>query len=133
MSNSGDQTQQRDQKDGPEYRSVIIQPLAAHPMPRSFSLLPKLTKPTMTTLNISYSNNKQEVAAGSSSFSRRWKVQELSELPTDYLLVRTNVYVKDASPQQVADRICNTLKNLSITTDLKAFEWKVSFTSIASR
>jgi len=60
----------------------------------------------------------------------RWTIRQLHEMHSDYILVRTNVYVKqdvDCSTnsttnsqiqqpaQQLADRICQTLKSLSIT------------------
>ena len=130
MFNNRDQNEQRGHEDGPEYRSVMIQPLTAPTMPmRSFSPSPKLSKPTPTTTSINSNSNKTQDGAGSSSFPCRWIVQALSELPTDFLLVRTNVYVKDtASPQLIANRICNTLKTLSITIDSKTFEGEVSDT-----
>jgi len=39
----------------------------------------------------------------------------LKDVPSDYALVRTNVYIKNRNPQEVADLICDTLQLLSIT------------------
>merc|ERR1712072_530203 len=64
----------------------------------------------------------RKTLTGSETSSRRWELKELSELPADHMLARPNVYVEDPNPQLVADRICNTLKMLSISIDCKAFE-----------
>mmetsp|Transcript_24552 Transcript_24552/g.27438 ORF Transcript_24552/g.27438 Transcript_24552/m.27438 type:complete len:420 (-) Transcript_24552:751-2010(-) len=57
-----------------------------------------------------------------SPHQHRWIIRELQELPSDYSLVRTNVSVPQEEvdtpllqPPQVADRLCQTLKSLSIT------------------
>jgi hypothetical protein len=121
MFNNGNQNQQRigQEEDDPEYRSVMIRPQM------SLTPLPSMNSKLIRTEGAS--NKQDRVVAKSSplspiasSFSpppRRWSVQVLTELPTDYMLVRTNVHVKDSNPQLVADGICNTLKLLSITID----------------
>lgn len=75
----------------------------------------------------SSSSSSSSTSTSTSPPHHRWIIRELHELPSDYVLVRTNVYVKqnqdnddDAdcsnnSPQLVANRICQTLKSLSIT------------------
>jgi len=117
--------QQRGKEDRPEYRSMTIeystiQPLAAPNTRRLFSPLEKVNK-SIETFDHSYSKSEDEITRQSSS-SYKWELQELTELPVDYILVRTNVYVKVSSSQIVADRICNALKTLSIVIDSKSFE-----------
>ena len=120
--------QQRGKEDRPEYRSMTIeystiQPLAAPNTRRLFSPLEKVNK-SIETFDHSYSKSEDEITRQSSS-SYKWELQELTELPVDYILVRTNVYVKVSSSQIVADRICNALKTLSIVIDSKSFEEEV--------
>jgi hypothetical protein len=129
MSQIDDQNeQQRDKEDGPKYRSMTIeystiQPLAAPNTRRLFSPLEKVNR-SIATFDHSYSKSEDERTRQSSS-TYKWEVQELAELPVDYILVRTNVYVKVSSSQIVADRICNALKTLSIVIDSKSFEEEV--------
>mmetsp|Transcript_15046 Transcript_15046/g.26035 ORF Transcript_15046/g.26035 Transcript_15046/m.26035 type:complete len:399 (-) Transcript_15046:128-1324(-) len=100
-------------EDGPEYRSIMMQPLAAPPMPRSFAPLPvKISKPNASSSKSTTS--KTSISASPS----QWKVDELAALPAGYLLERTNAYVDDASPQTVADRVCDCLRMLSIAADI---------------
>jgi hypothetical protein len=115
----------RTREDGPEYRSVMIQPLRAPETRRLFSPLEKVNKST-TTFNHDYRNSEEKLTQLPSS-NYRWEVEELEDLPVDYVLVRTNVYVKDSSAQLVATRISDALKSLSITIDLKGVETKVRF------
>ena len=119
---NGNQNQQRigrEEEDDPEYRSVMIRPRM------SLTPLPSMNRKLIRTegasnkqnLVVAKSSPLSPIACSFSSSPHRWTVQELTELPTDYMLVRTNVYVKDSNPQLVADGICNTLKSLSITID----------------
>jgi len=112
-SNSGMDQQRVSREDGPEYRSVMIQPLATPIQARDMAPLPKLKKSTFSGFANSCSNKKRGLNE-SSPIVHRWRVQELSALSADYVLTRTNVYVNDASPQEIADRICLALKTLSI-------------------
>lgn len=67
-------------------------------------------------------NPRSAAAATSSMSTTPWRVdQELSEIPTEHLLVKTSAYLKEANPQVVADRICDALRALSITIDSEAF------------
>jgi hypothetical protein len=133
MSSLDNQTnQQRATEDGPEYRSVsMIQPLAtpiqplAAPNMKRLSPLQKVNK-SKPAFGLEISSSEDEFKTSSSS-GNRWEVHDLPELPIDYTLVRTNVYVKDSSAQVVADRICNALKSQSILIDSKYFEEKVRF------
>lgn len=132
MSSLDNQTnQQRATEDGPEYRSIsMVQPLAAP--------IQRLAAPNMKRLSPLQRVNKSKPAFGlkisssedvfktSSSSGSRWEVHDLPELPIDYTLVRTNVYVKESNAQVVADRICNALKSQSIVLDSKYFEEKNS-------
>jgi len=123
MSNSDEiNKQQRVVEDGPEYRSVSIQPLAAPNMKRLYSPLENINK-SKTAYNHSYDIIDEDRTSSSLSISR-WKVKHIQDLPIDYNLVRTNVYVKDSSPQIVADRICEALKSLSVTVNLNGSEDK---------
>jgi len=114
----------RTREDGPEYRSAMIQTLRAPETRRLFSPLEKVNKST-PTFNHNYRNSEEELTQLSSS-NYRWEVEELEDLPVDYVLVRTNVYVKDSSAQLVATRIFDALKSLSITIDSKGVETKNS-------
>jgi hypothetical protein len=122
MFNNGNQNQQRigqEEEDDPEYRSVMIRPqMSLTPLPSMNSKLIRTEGASnKQDLVVAKSSPLSPIASSFSSSPRRWTVQELTELPTDYILVRTNVYVKDSNPQLVADGICNTLKSLSITID----------------
>lgn len=112
-SNSGIDQQRVSREDGPEYRSVMIQPLATPVQARDMAPLPKLNKPTFSGFANSCSNKKRGLNESSPPV-HRWRVQELSALSADCVLTRTNVYVNDASPQEIADRICVALKTFSI-------------------
>ena len=105
-------------------KSSSLSPLRPLPMPLPSKLF-RCKNPAI--------NNKERVIVPSPSSSsststststspsphHQWIIRELHELPSDYVLVRTNVYVKKEDgrlqPQLVADRICQTLKALSIT------------------
>lgn len=68
--------------------------------------------------SISLSSLSSLSPASPTSSSSKWKVSDLKELPSDYNLVRTYVYIEcsdNDTPQNVADKICNTFKSLSIT------------------
>lgn len=108
--------QQRAMEDVPEYRSVMIQSSATPNMKRLFPLEKAIKLPPV--LDHSHITRKRESKSPSPSVYR-WEQTELPNLPTDYSLVRTNIYVNDSSAQIVADRICNELKNLSIVIDSK--------------
>lgn len=111
---------QRVKEDGPEYRSVMMGPSANHSMLRSLSpSVKKLGHPQTTSPS---SCSGRQSLTESDTPSRRWELKELPKLPADHMLVRPNVYVGDASPQLVADRICNTLRMLAISADYKALE-----------
>lgn len=114
------QNDEKDEKDriveeGPEYRSVSIQPEATPGMGPMFVPLKNAKKPSIA-FHHSKTRRKEPQMVFYPSFYR-WQVQNLQELPIDYNLVKTNVYVKDSSAQEVAQRICNALKTLSITVD----------------
>lgn len=103
-------------EDGPEYRSVAIQPLSSPIMPRPLAPLRKRSSSPMKT-SIHACHDTAEELDGPDPLSFRWRVQELPELSPDYTLLRTNVYVKDSSAQLVANRICNVLRASSISID----------------
>lgn len=119
MSNIGKHNDQgmASEEDGPEYRSVMIQPLAAPAMERLFSPLEKVGKSSVGYGN-SYSKSEDKHASSPPS-SYRWGLQKLPELPADYTLVRTNVYVKNSSVQSVVDRITKELRASSLSIDSK--------------
>lgn len=118
MSAVSDQSvQQRAIEEGPEYRSVMIQPASSPNMRRQFSPLEKASN-FPVTLDHSRNNSKCE-SKRPSSFGYRWEQKELPNLSIDYILVRTNVYVKESNAQIIADRICNELKSSSIFVDSK--------------
>eukprot|EP00536_Pseudo-nitzschia_multiseries_P003324 jgi/Psemu1/301905/fgenesh1_kg.51_\ len=109
-------------EDGPDYRSVAIQPLTAAPaFAGPLVPSPKLIVSAGKSSNRTNPNNERE-GHGLSSSSPRWIVRELSELPAGYMLVRTNIYVRDAGPQQIAERICNGLISSSIAIDSRNAE-----------
>jgi hypothetical protein len=86
-------------EDTPQYMSVMMSPLSAPPMPRSFARQTKvqpMQKVKEPTLSVAV-----------------WTVSNLPALPAEHLLERTNVYV-DCNSQEVADRICNCLRLKSI-------------------
>ena len=123
MSEMNDQNkQQRAIEDVPEYRSVMIQSSASPNMKRLFPLEKSIKLPPI--LDHSHITRKGESKSPSPSVYR-WEQAELPNLPIDYSLVRTNMYVKDSSAQVVADRICNELKNLSIVIDSKGCDTEV--------
>lgn len=117
MMSQKDETDEKDRivEEGPEYRSVSIQPEATPGMGPIFVPL-KNAKKSTTALHHSKTRRKEQQMVSYPSFYR-WQVQNLQELPIDYNLVKTNVYVEDSSAQKVAQRICNALKTLSITVD----------------
>jgi len=122
MSEINNQFEKQRTEDVPEYRSVSLQPSAAPAMRRLFQPLEKVNKP-FTVVDSGCSNSEDECTSSSSSSSSfRWEINELPDLPTEYTLVRTNIYVKDSNAQVVADRICNVLKTQSIVVDTKGFE-----------
>jgi len=127
---------------GPEFRSVnmnqkmmtstiasALLPSMPNPMSQKSFLPLSLPMPMPGKLIRATSIDKERGALPSSSSTsspstsphHRWIIQELRELPSDYILVRTNLYVKRQddecinSPQLIANRICQTLKSLSIT------------------
>lgn len=122
MSNIGKHNDQgmASEEDGPEYRSVMIQPLAAPAMERLFSPLEKVGKSSVGYGN-SYSKSEDKHASSPPS-SYRWGLQKLPELPADYTLVRTNVYVKNSSVQSVVDRITKELRASSFSIDVKGID-----------
>mmetsp|Transcript_9834 Transcript_9834/g.20858 ORF Transcript_9834/g.20858 Transcript_9834/m.20858 type:complete len:234 (+) Transcript_9834:61-762(+) len=109
-------------EDDPEYRSVMIKGLRAPTMPIPLAPLPTLSDSSIKTLDRKSGISKLN---RSSSLSLRWKVFELSELPHDYMLVRTNVYIKDSRPQEIADKIYNALRSLSISIDPRVVKEEV--------
>ena len=129
MSNIGKHNDQgmASEEDGPEYRSVMIQPLAAPAMERLFSPLEKVGKSSVGYGN-SYSKSEDKHASSPPS-SYRWGLQKLPELPADYTLVRTNVYVKNSSVQSVVDRITKELRASSLSIDSKGTDNEVCFIS----
>ena len=126
MSAVSDQSvQQRAIEEGPEYRSVMIQPASSPNMRRQFSPLEKASN-FPVALDHSRNNSKCEFKRPS-SFGYRWEQKELPNLSIDYILVRTNVYVKESNAQIIADRICNELKSSSIVVDSKGCDKEVRF------
>lgn len=108
----------------------MIQSSASPSMTQSFLPLEKASaSPLIVERKCIY--NKVETAKQASQ-SSRWEQTELPSLPSDYSLVRTNVYVSDSSAQVVADRICNELKSSSISIDAKGSEEKVCITKLIS-
>jgi len=111
-------------------KSFLSSPLS-NSMPMSLPIPSKLIRASRS----SPSNKERGLpsplpSSPSTSHHHQWIIRELPELPSHYILVRTNVYVKqdladddDCSTasnnsqlaQQLADRICQTLKSLSIT------------------
>jgi hypothetical protein len=85
-------------EDTPQYRSVMMQPLAAPSLPRSFANYRPTSKVQPRT------QIKEPTISPSV-----WKVAELPALPAEYILGRTNVYVESTS-QEVASRICDCLR-----------------------
>lgn len=127
MSEMNDQSQQqRAAEDGPEYRSVMISSSPSPILKPSFLPLEKVSKsPLVVENNRTYTSKVESTRPSSSTY--RWEQTELPNLPIDYNLVRTNMYVRDTSAQVVADRICNELKSSSISIDSKGCEEKVRF------
>jgi hypothetical protein len=113
-SSNNERGQQREiQEDGPEYRSVMMAPLAAPPLPSSFAAPPpamKFARPLPSAIKIAPSKS----TVPSSTKTPIWTVSEPTPLPFHYLLERTNVCVDDASAQECADRICRCLRTLNI-------------------
>ncbi|KAG7355796.1 hypothetical protein IV203_000482 [Nitzschia inconspicua] len=101
------------QEDGPEYRSVMMAPNSAPPLPRSFATTPPPLKFDSRPLNKS-TPFKSSTHTSSAEKKAIWIVSEPTPLPFNYPLERTNVYVEDASAQECADRICHCLRILNI-------------------
>ncbi len=116
--------QQRAAEDGPEYRSVMVSSSSSPVLKPSFLPLEKVGKSPVVVENSRIYTSEVESTRPSAS-SYRWEQTELPNIPIDYNLVRTNMYVKDSSAQVVADRICNELKSSSIVIDSKGCEGKV--------
>jgi hypothetical protein len=99
-------------EDTPQYRSVMMSPLSAPPMPRSFARPTKvqpLQKAEEPTISVAV-----------------WTVSDLPALPAEHLLERSHVYV-DCNSQEVANRICNCLRLKSIAASSDSND-KVRFT-----
>lgn len=121
------------QEDVPEKRSVALQPLSAAPT-ISFAAPSHVQKASSCIPNTAWGvkgsaehpslvKTRSTGTTTSSIQATRWRVhQELSEIPTEHLLVKTNAYLKEANPQVIADRICGAFRALSITIDTEAFE-----------
>eukprot|EP00934_Nitzschia_sp_Nitz4_P007585 Nitzschia sp. Nitz4//scaffold3_size479765//214112//215309//NITZ4_000090-RA/size479765-augustus-gene-1.566-mRNA-1//1//CDS//3329550728//7575//frame0 len=98
-------------EDAPQYRSVMMAgPLSAPPMPRSFAQMRPM-KASVAPLATKASNPTVPAAV--------WSVAELPSLPAAYFLERTNVYV-DGNAQDVANKICETLRQQSIAAHADA-------------
>lgn len=117
-------------EDGPEYRSVSIQPLTPSNMNRLFSPSDQIKKSSID-YNRYYDNVEKERISLTLSISR-WKVRHIQHLPNDYNLVRTNACVKDSNPQIVADRIFEALKTLPVAVDFCCSEDEVRFVDIVT-
>lgn len=114
------------QEEGPAYRSVaVLRPYSVSSGPfqqQSGSVFsPKISKfgkqaKEENAAFLKQPNYPSSSSSASSPSTSRWNVrgEQLSKLPLDYKLVRTNVFVEDEDPQFVADRICDTLRTLSI-------------------
>lgn len=102
------------QEDGPEYRSVMMQPLSSRSTER-VSGIPPVSNAMSVKVFSKNLNSKKRGLNDPSVSNCRWIVQELRELPEGYVLSAMNVYVKEGTPQQVANRICNAMRSLSIT------------------
>jgi len=107
------------EEDVPEYRSVMIgssSTMTAPPLPsRPFSSMMKPSKQFPKPLRLASSSPASSPSKSTAARRHQWTLQELKEVPSDYTLVRTNVYIKNRNPQEVADLICDTLQVLSIT------------------
>jgi hypothetical protein len=113
-------------EDTPQYRSVMLAPSMAPPMPRSFSIAPP--KPLRrSSVEPKISKSQQSAAP-----VQVWRVNELVSLPEIYPLERTNVYVDNSSAQEVADCICECLRIESISATFDE-ENKVRFKRAHSR
>jgi len=124
------------QEDVPEKRSVALQPLSAAPT-ISFAAPSLVQKASSCIPNTAWGvkgsaehpslvKTRSTGTTTNSIQATRWRVhQELSEIPTEHLLVKTNAYLKEANPQVIADRICGAFRALSITFDSEAFEGEV--------
>lgn len=126
MSNS----EERVREEGPEYRSIALRSSAVPLQPRlpaSTKHTGKLTRLSIRDLDIKPSH-PSSLSSPSPSLSTlsppapRWIVRELSDLPVDHPLVRTNVYIQEDNPQLVANRICDTLRTLAISIDSKVLD-----------
>ena len=104
-------------EDTPQYRSVMLAPSMAPPMPRFSSIAQ--SKPLRRS-SIEPITKSQEWAApwGDKSAApvQVWRVNDLVPLPTIYPLERTNIYVDGIDAQEVADRVCECLRIESIST-----------------
>jgi hypothetical protein len=102
----------------------MIQHSLAPPLPRAFSSIrpPKMPAPLRTT-------SVKATAKASTQPAQVWNLNELHPLPVAYPLERSNVYVANCSPQEVAYRICETLRTESIAATF-SHEDKVRLTQI---
>jgi hypothetical protein len=103
-------------EDGPEYRSVqMMGPLTGPPMPRFVASIapPPPMKFSAKPSKTAFQDDRKQIRSSSPT---AWKVVELTSLPTNYLLERTNVSVENTTPQVVADRIVDCLRLMSIAS-----------------
>lgn len=104
--------EQQVQEDLPVYRSVMMGPLVPPPVARSLPPPPAKLSRAVPTFSSPAAFSKPSVALSQSTAS--WTIVEPVLLPAGHLLERTNVYVDDADPQTVADRICSCLREHSV-------------------
>ena len=131
------QQQQRSrviEEEMPEYRSVMISGSVAPPMPLSFSAPAAKQSPGLTVATTSASGKiaGSEVRPSSvvvDTFLSSWKKCPPAPLPRGYPLERTHVRIEDAavSSTTVTERICQTVKDLSLASSCNEDEDKVCF------
>ncbi len=121
--------QQEIKEDVPEYRSVLMRPLAS---PRPISLSPpppmKFAKP-LTRNPLSHETTTIRKVS-------KWNVSNPVTIPPGYLLERINVYLENTTAQECADRVCDCLRSLSISATTSAMddcEGDLSFDKVRER
>jgi len=95
-------------EDSPRMQSVALHSPSPIRLPRAAPL----AKAPPQRIALSEGSNK--IAPTSQQQGDLWKVETLKALPIAYLVERTNVYVPDATPQEVASRVADCLRQESI-------------------
>ena len=112
---SNNDRHQEIQEDGPEYRSVMMAPLSAPPMPRSFAAPPP--RKFAVTRSAPVVQKAAPVSSQTASSTFKW-TPEPTAIPVFHFLERTNVYVSNVSAQEVATRVteCCRKNNIAANT-----------------